>query len=96
MPSAYDIFAGGTETRHKALKMLWPELFDALRAKAAVPGAATRVRPCELRIAHPHGDRRPPAVARISAGGPAACQGCLDRLNRDGRHPLEYAELRNE
>ena len=76
MPDAYAIFAGNPD-KHQYLKALWPDLYDALAARTIAAPTSPRVRPCELRTQHPGGSARPPAVARISEGGPAACRECL-------------------
>lgn len=94
MPDAYEIFAGGSETRVNMLRVGWPELHDALAARVAA-AATARVRPCELKAQHADGTR-PAASGRPWPNGPAACASCLAvvRPDRPGGYPLDIIDPR--
>jgi hypothetical protein len=68
-------------SRQETLKILWPELYNAL----AELDTASKVILCALHFA-PIGSAewqaRPPAVGRISDEyGPPACRGCITRIH---------------
>jgi hypothetical protein len=90
------IFKGAPE-KHRILEIGWPDLYEALKAAAGSPVAgAARVRPCEVAQRHPGSTERPAAVARLSAGGPAACKACLTQLRPGSAgYPLDINDPRN-
>ena len=69
-------------SRQETLKILWPELYNAL---ADLDDGASRVILCALhdaRIGSEGWEGRPAAVARISdQWGPPACRTCLARIH---------------
>jgi hypothetical protein len=76
--------------RQDTLKALWPDLYACLSVLDKPP-AATAARPCQM-AAHRDG-HRPPAVARLSRHGYAACAACVQNsADRPGGWPLDLRE----
>jgi hypothetical protein len=93
-----DVFAGNP-TKHAALRVLWPELFEALAPGGGPdssggdgPPMPERVVPCAAGTHNgvPPG-ARPRAVARVTLNGTPACAACL--AGRPG-YPLARTDPR--
>lgn len=78
----YRIFREESQSKRETLKLLWPELYDALMP----PATARYAWNCAL-----HGDRQgPPVVGRLWRNGTPACAACIRRAcDKPGGYPLE-------
>lgn len=84
------IFAAGSESKKNTIKMIWPELYDALAGLG--PGQQNRTVYCVLGSC-PHTDPRPIAVARITKMGHPACRAHIAKLaDKPGGWPLSAKE----
>lgn len=95
MPSAEEIFAGGSDQQKRYLETAWNALFVALQRDVAQTPGVRKFRPCELGLPnHPEATSTldlPDSVGRILADGPAACARCLARIDpsRPNGYPLD-------
>lgn len=82
----HQIFREAHDGKRETLRVLWPELYDALKppddARKALCAAAVHDYPI------------PPAVGRMSLNGHPACVACLARCPRPGGYPLKLIDRR--
>lgn len=90
----FRIFAEESESRRETIKLVWPELYQAL----ARPAGAKPTWGCALSDhGDPPGGRRSyhPVAGRIWLNGPPACGPCLNRLSdRPDGYPLDRIDPR--
>lgn len=82
--------------RHPALKILWPELYDALTGETPEAKADRSLRRCvEVEHADVPLDLRPVAVGRVRLNHGFACADCIARKSdRPGGYPLAITDPR--
>ena len=89
MADAEAVFARGTDVNRNTLKMIWPELYDAL---AGLGPGQNRVVLCAIGSC-PNTKPRPVAVARLTRMGHPACRAHVAKLaDRPGGWPLPAKE----
>lgn len=91
---ALKVFAADGEARAETLKLIWPELHDALAGLAG--DLPDRQLTCASgRCAAPGLiGPRPVAVGRLNRGGAPACRPCIDRYGDGGSWPLAGATVK--
>jgi hypothetical protein len=92
MADAERVFASATDSKRNAIKMIWPELYDALAGVET--GRTSRFVTCVIGECprKPAGER-PVAVARLTRHGHPACADHITRLaDRSGGWPLPYKD----
>jgi hypothetical protein len=83
--------------RHAALKVLWPELHDALAGETPEVKHNRELRRCvEVEHADVPLELRPVAVGRITLNHGFACADCIERKSaRPGGYPLGIVNPRD-
>lgn len=82
--------------RHQALKILWPELHDALAGETPEVAEHRALRRCaEMEHADLPLEQRPIATGRVSLNHGFACPDCIRRKSkRPGGYPLAITDPR--
>lgn len=91
MPSdPFKVFREGSAQQRENIKMIWPDLYQAL----ALPAGSKPNVTCAVCSGGPE-HKRMPAVGRLTLNGTPACRDCINAISqRAGGYPLELIDPR--
>lgn len=83
----FKVFREGSSQQQENIRLIWPELYDALFVP--VGSGPAREFPCPIcSIRYPN-ETAPPIVGRLTYNGHPACRGCIEQhADRPGGWPL--------